>query len=189
MSIWDKGVSGNPHKRQLGRETRTHWQLMLAGEQKVIWAPGGEACKPSLWGAEQSKHTLLLVNMVQRTPWHKGASLLEGALISPSGDMAHGVSVPRYSYGVLSAPTVSCELTEAQACAAFSYAQKGLTTNGLNHHRSQSTPPHNNTRHFSLTHTGKMDVVLVNACYFSEGKLINGSKHLHQETKRRTKQF
>ena len=108
MSIWDKGVSGSPQKRQLGREDPLAADVGRWAESHLSTRRG---LPTPLWGAEQSKHTLLPVNTVQRTPRHKGASLLEGALITPSRDMAHGVSViiytvPRYSYGVLSAPTV-----------------------------------------------------------------------------------
>lgn len=70
----------------------------------------------------------------------------------PSRELAHCVSViiytvPCYSYRALPASTVNRELTEAQTCAPFSYAQKRLTANGLNNHNHITTghSPHPHT--------------------------------------------
>lgn len=85
----------------------------------------------------------------------------------------------RQSDRALSASTVNCELAQAQTRAPFPYAQKCPTANGLNNHSRIATgrSPHSHTvmlSTVSLTHTGKMHVVLADACYFSEGKLMNG---------------
>lgn len=75
MSTWDRGISGNPWKRQLGRETRTHWQLMLAGEQKATWAQEGEACQPPSGGRSRAS---------TRFCWWTWSNALPGTKVLPS---------------------------------------------------------------------------------------------------------
>lgn len=75
----------DPLKADVGRWAESHLST------------GRRGLPATLWGVEQSKHTLLLVNMVQRTPRHKGASLPEGALISPSRELPRCVSVTIYT--------------------------------------------------------------------------------------------
>ena len=170
MSIWDKGVSGSPQKRQLGREDPLAADVGRWAESHLSTRRRGLPTPPLGSGAEQAH-----ASAGEHGPTHSPA---QGCVPPGRGadhpQQGHGPRCLCYNLHRSTLQLWSSVRPHSDTCAAFSYAQNGLTTNGLNNHRSQSTPPHNNTRHFSLTHAGKTDVVLVDACYFSEGKLING---------------
>ena len=170
MRIWDKGVSGSPQKRQLGREDPLAADVGRWAESHLSTMRRGLPTPPLGSGAEQAH-----ASAGEHGPTHSPA---QGCVPPGRGadhpQQGHGPRCFCYNLHRSTLQLWSSVRPHSETCAAFSYAQNGLTTNGLNNHRSQSTPPHNNTRHFSLTHAGKTDVVLVDVCYFSEGKLING---------------
>ena len=144
MNTWDRDISGNPWKRQLGRETRTHWQLMLAGEQKVTWAQEGEACQPPSGERSRASTRFCWWTRSNALPSTSGLPSWKGRWSPPAGSwplvsLSYFTPFKLQSYRALPASTVNRELTEAQTCAPFSYAQKRLTANGLNKHNRITT--------------------------------------------------